>query len=52
MWVQAWVKKTCSYLDGVLVGLEDDVKLEPLVLRPVDRLLVLSLPRRHELGVF
>ena len=44
--------QTCAfgrYLDGVLVRFEDDVKLEPLVLRTVDELLVLRLPGGDEL---
>ena len=46
--------QTCAfsrYLDGVLVRFEDDVKLEPLVLRAVDELLVLRLPGGDELRV-
>jgi hypothetical protein len=40
------------YLDGVLVCLEDDIKLESLVLGTVDSLFVLGLSRRHKLRVF
>ena len=39
------------HLDRVLVGFEDEVKLEPLVLRSIDGLLELSLPGRDELRV-
>ena len=41
-----------THLDGVLVGLQDDIEFETLVLRPVDGLLVLGLARGHELGIF
>ena len=44
-------KKALTDLNGVLVRFEDDVKLEPLVLRAVDELFVLSLARGDELRV-
>ena len=40
-----------AHLDRVLIGFEDEVKLESLVLRSIDGLLELGLARRDELRV-